>query len=238
MSAPSARSSSTSRSASPGGGGRVHLVAAAVAELRGALGGLAERAVEGAGVLGGVAHDRHVREAVGVQPPADRPDHAVHHAAGGDHVGAGPGVDHGLPAEQLQRGVVVHVDPAGRLVRAAPQWPWSVYSQKQTSVITSSSGAACLASRTAWAMMPESLMASLPTASLCVGNAEQHHAAQPQLGRLADLVGQHVERQLEVAGHGGDLLPHVPCPAGRTAAGSGWPAKAGVSRTRLRTAGW
>ena len=54
-----------------------------------------------------------MREAGRVEPAADRPHHAVHHAAGGDHVGPGPGVDHGLPGEQLQRGVVVDVHPAG-----------------------------------------------------------------------------------------------------------------------------
>jgi hypothetical protein len=37
-------------------------------------------------------------KAGGVQPLADRTHHAVHHAAGGHHVGTRPGVDHGLPA--------------------------------------------------------------------------------------------------------------------------------------------
>ena len=72
-------------------------------------------------------------------------------------------------ASSSQRGVVVDVD-AGRSARSsAPQWPWSVYSQKQTSVMTSKSAAACLAARMAWAMMPESLVASLPAASFCAG---------------------------------------------------------------------
>ena len=44
-----------------------------------------------------------------------------------------------------------------------------MYSQRQTSVITSISGAACLASRTAWAMMPSGLVESLPTASFAAG---------------------------------------------------------------------
>ena len=93
MSAPSARSSATSRRAWLGRGGRVHLIGAPIAELRRAFGRVAERAVKAAGVLGGVTHDRQVRKAVGVERRADRADHAVHHAAGGDHVG--PGAGHG-----------------------------------------------------------------------------------------------------------------------------------------------
>ena len=56
-------------------------------------------------------------------------------------------------------------------------------------------------------MMPASLMASLPGGVLLRRDAEQQHAAQAQVGRLADLVGQQVGRELVVAGHGGDLLP-------------------------------
>ena len=62
----------------------------------------------------------------------------------------------------------------------APQWPWSVYSQKQTSVITSSSGAACLAARTASGMMPASLIASLPRASFCAGMPNKSTPPRPR----------------------------------------------------------
>ena len=37
-----------------------------------------------------------------------------------------------------------------------PQWPWLVYSQRQTSVITASSGAASLSARTARCTIPSS----------------------------------------------------------------------------------
>ena len=116
MSAPSARSSSTSRRACPAAGGGVHLIGPAVAELGRAFGRFAKRAVKAAGVLGGVAQDRHVREAAAVEGRADGADHAVHHAAGSDQVGPGLGVADGLLAEQLQRGVVVDVHPAGVIV--------------------------------------------------------------------------------------------------------------------------
>ncbi len=90
-----------------GGVGRIHLVAAAVAELRRRLGGVAEGAVEGGGVLGAVGDDRHAGVALLVELVADRADPAVHHVAGRDRVGAGLGVgDRGF-GQQLDRDVVV-----------------------------------------------------------------------------------------------------------------------------------
>ena len=47
-----------------------------------------------------------------------------------------------------------------------PQWPWSVYSQKQLSVITTRSGAASLAMRVIRAMRPPAAKLSLPVLSL------------------------------------------------------------------------
>ena len=55
-------------------------------------------------------------EAAAVERRADRADHAVHHAAGSDDVGPGLGVADGLLAEQLERGVVVDIHPAGVVV--------------------------------------------------------------------------------------------------------------------------
>ena len=89
------------------GVGRIHLVAPAVAFLRTRVGGVAERAVEGGGELGRVAHDRgRLGEALVVERAADGPHAAVHHVAGRDQVGAGPGVRDGDAAEQRQRRVV------------------------------------------------------------------------------------------------------------------------------------
>ena len=59
------------------------------------------------------------RKAGRVQPATNRPHHAVHHAAGSDHVGAGPGVNHRLLGQQGQRRVVVDVRPPGRLAQRA-----------------------------------------------------------------------------------------------------------------------
>ncbi len=90
-----------------GGVGRVHLVAAAVAELGRRLGRVAEGPVEGGGVLGAVGDDRHAGVALLVELVADRPDPAVHHVAGRDRVGAGLGVGDRDFGQQLDRDVVV-----------------------------------------------------------------------------------------------------------------------------------
>ena len=100
--------------------GRVHLVAPPVAEGRRRVGRLAERAVEGGGVLGRVGDDRQLLEALGVERPADRADAAVEHVARADGVGARLGVAHGRLREQLERDVVqdlVALDDAAVAVR-------------------------------------------------------------------------------------------------------------------------
>ncbi len=126
MSAPSSMSSpiSTQRLA---GVGRVHLVAAPVAELRRAVRGLAERSVERGGVLGGVGHDGRVLEALVVQLAPDGRDAPVHHVRRGDDVGAGLGVGGGGAGEKLQAhvvedlaGILLH-DPAVAVARVLAQ---------------------------------------------------------------------------------------------------------------------
>ena len=54
--------------------------------------------------------------------------------------------------------------------------------------------------------MPESLAASLPTASFSAGMPNSMHAAQAQVGGRAEFLGQQVGRQLKIARHGRDLL--------------------------------
>ena len=100
-----------------GVGGRVHLVAAAIAELRRAFGGVAERAVERAGELGRVAHDRHVREPapssrrrIAPTMPSIMPLGATMSAPAWAWLTA--------CRPSSQRGVVIDVDPAGALVDA------------------------------------------------------------------------------------------------------------------------
>ena len=87
--------------------GRIHLVALAVARLRRAVGGDAERAVEGGGVLGRVGDDRRLAQPVLVERRAQGADAAVHHVAGRDGVRARLGLRDRGAREQLERLVVV-----------------------------------------------------------------------------------------------------------------------------------
>jgi hypothetical protein len=87
--------------------GAVHLVAAAVAELRGGAGGLAEGAVESGGELGGVAEDGRGVARRGVEGGADGFDAAVHHVAGCNDVGSGLGEGDGGAGEQGEGCVVL-----------------------------------------------------------------------------------------------------------------------------------
>ena len=89
--------------------GRVHLVAAPVAELGRGVGGHAEWTVEGGGVFGGVAHDRHIGIPMVVQGSADGPHLTVHHRRRGHQIRSGLYLGQGCPGQQLQAGVVVHV---------------------------------------------------------------------------------------------------------------------------------
>ena len=133
---------------------RVHLVTAPVAELRRGLGRLAERPVKRRRKLRRVTHDGRVGETVLVQFRADGAHAAVHHVARRDDVRAGLGVAGGGAREQLQRRVVQN--PGARLCRACtmPQWPCSMYSHRQTSVMTSSYGNSFFSSRTVCWTMP------------------------------------------------------------------------------------
>ena len=95
------------------GVGRVHLVDLfiALAQVGGRAHGVAERAVEGAGVLGAVGHDAGVNQPLLLQRLTDRGDAPVHHVAGRDDVDAGLGLHQRL-LHQHRHGFVVH-DVAG-----------------------------------------------------------------------------------------------------------------------------
>src|SRR4029077_12754825 len=69
--------------------GGIHLVAAAIAELRSGLRGFAEWTVKAGAVFRGVGEDGDVFEFVGVELTADRGYAAVHHVRGRDDVGTG-----------------------------------------------------------------------------------------------------------------------------------------------------
>ena len=91
--------------------GRIHLIDlfVAFAQAGGAAHGIAERAVEGAGVFGAVGHDAGVDVAGGFQRLAHRADAAIHHVAGRDDVRARCGMRQGLLHELGDGGVVEDV---------------------------------------------------------------------------------------------------------------------------------
>ena len=89
---------------------RVLLVALAVAAAHDRdVDGIAERAVERRGVLGGVGEDGGARVAGGVEGGADRRDLPIHHPARRGDVGAGVGLRPRRPRVELEGGVVVDV---------------------------------------------------------------------------------------------------------------------------------
>ena len=65
------------------------------------------------------------------------------------------------------------------LSSSTPQWPWSVYSQRHTSVITSNSGSSRLSARTHSCTTPSSSHAEEPSASFSAGIPNSSTAAIP-----------------------------------------------------------
>src|SRR5216684_5134083 len=89
--------------------GGIHLIAAAVAELRHGLGGFAEGAVKSGAVFSGVGKNRNVFEFVFVEFFANSGNATVHHVGGRDDIGAGAGVGQGLLGKDGDGGVVGNV---------------------------------------------------------------------------------------------------------------------------------
>ena len=191
--------------------GRVHLVLAAVPEAGRALRCLPEGAVEAAGVLGRVAHHRHVGEARLVQPGPDGPHHAVDHARGGDDVRAGLRVDHRGPLQQLQGGVVEQValgqgghvvlvpglvdDAAVAVVRVLAEAHVRDDHQLRRRCLDGPDGPGHDALR---------VVVLRAAGVLLLWDAEKDHPGDAQPGDLLRLLGQLVHRELVLAGHGAD----------------------------------
>jgi len=87
--------------------GSIHLIAEAVAEVGGGVGGLAEGSIEGRGELGGIAENGGVVAGSGIEGGADGVDSTVHHVGGGDDVGSCLGEGDGGLGEQREGRVVV-----------------------------------------------------------------------------------------------------------------------------------
>ena len=86
-----------------------------------------------------------------------------------------------------------------------PQCPWSVYSHRQRSAMTTrSSPTSALMSAMASCEMPSGSSAALPRASLSAGTPNTMMPPTPGLGRLGGRLAQAVARVLHDAGHRAD----------------------------------
>ena len=83
---------------------------------------------------------------------------------------------------------------------STPQDPWSVYWQRQTSVITGSSGARARIARTPRCTTPSSSQALEPSASLRSGRPNSSTPAQPASATRERLLGEQVGGQMALAG--------------------------------------
>ena len=135
-------------------------------------------------------------------------DHAVHHAGGGDHVGAGAGVADGLLGQERQRGVVVDVHPAADLGQRAAMAVVGVLAEAQVGDHQQIRRSR-LATRIACWTIPSSRSAADPRASLCSGMPKRMIAGMPSSATSATAFAQPVERELILARHRGDLAPQV-----------------------------
>ena len=104
---------------------------------------------------------------------------------------------------------------------SGPQCPWSVYSQKQRSVITRRSGA--ISPGEADGLLNDAVVAGGGRAAgvFVLGDTEEDDRRDAQLGDLGEGFAQPVERKLILTRHRRDLAPEVSCRDRRTGGRSG-----------------
>ena len=119
---------------------------------------------------------------------------------------------------------------------STPQWPWTVYSHMQTSVITTSCGSSRLSARTACCTGPSSSHALGALGVLVLGDAEQQHAADalPPRPRVASRSSS----STDVCDTPGidETGVRTPCPARTNSGSTSCDGASTVSRTRVRSA--
>ena len=124
--------------------------------------------------------------------------------------------------------------------RSTPQWPWSVYSHRHTSVITSSCGSACLIARVASCTTPSSSHAPDPRSSLDAGIPNSITAAIPSratscASATLSLSDRRSTPGIVAIGERPARAPAASCSCALTNSGStSDPARRSVSRTRPR----
>lgn len=121
---------------------------------------------------------------------------------------ARPGVSHDLVAEHRERGVVVHVHASGRVAHGAAVAVAGVLTEADVGD-HQQVGGRLLGHLDRLRDNPVVAHRVAANGVLVFGDSEQQNAAQPQVGRLPNLVGQKVGRDLVVARHRADLLAEV-----------------------------
>ena len=140
-----------------------------------------------------------------------------------------------LAGQQLERGVVVDVDPAGRFRQHAAVAMIGVLAKTDVGDDQHVGGSFGRLDRA----LDDSLLAVRIAAQriLAIGNAEQDHSAQAQVGGCLDLFGRLIGRELAMAGQVPRSAGARFAPSGRTAAAPDWPDCSVVSCTKRRMAG-
>ena len=140
---------------------------------------------------------------------ANRLDHAVHHARKGRSCRRQPWRG-SRPARPKAGAWRRYRRRRGHsYLSRGPQCPWSVYSQKHKSVITSSSGATRRAIRIASCTIPSSLRRRRAARVFVFRDSEKQDRRHAQLGRLGEGLADPVERELVLSRHRWDLTPQV-----------------------------
>ena len=190
---------------------RVLLVRRAVAELRRALGGVPERPVERRGVLRGVGEDRDVGVA-GARPAPARIAPTWPSIIPLGPTTCTPAVGLGDARSRRSARASRRCRPR-RTAVSSPQWPWSVYSSRHRSAITTmASPTSATTSRSASWTMPLRVVRRRAARVLHGRDPEQDHAADAGLHRLDDRLAHRVAGVLHDAGHRRDRLRRRRCP--------------------------
>jgi len=117
-----------------------------------------------------------------------------------------------------------------------PQWPWSVYSQRQTSAMVTRSGSASFSAFSAVQTGPSGSQAGVPCASFWAGDAEEDHRRDPAVRAARASSTNQVDRELRDPRHRAHGVPDRPCPRWAKSGRQRLRGSSVVSRTMARSA--
>ena len=184
--------------------GRIHLIAAPVAELRRRFGGFAEWSIKDRRIFGGVRNDRRIQETRAIQRLSNRRHTTVHHVAGRDQIGASAGVRHRGFRQPLERGIVLDfaIDHQSAMAVTGVFAIADIGHHQQFRNF---------ALQGAHGLLDDAVVGISAGSQLILGfwNAEQNHAADAERVRLGAFGNQPVDGKLRVAGHGFDFAAHA-----------------------------